>query len=205
MIILVMSVIFIIRCVQYRKRLRKNRLSKEQLKRIPIHKFSKGDDYDVCAICLDEYEEGDKLRVLPCSHAYHCKCVDPWLTQTKKTCPVCKQRVTRNNPEQSESESETETGGRGEEEGAEGDADSERTPLLRPSNPGSPIGSPGAYSATTTTTTAQCLTSPAHCNSPILGYEGYYSPVEDTDSESDDTGEGRHHSDDDTAQLIGRD
>lgn len=205
MIILVMSVVFIIRCVQYRKRLRKNRLSKEQLKRIPIHKFSKGDDYDVCAICLDEYEEGDKLRVLPCSHAYHCKCVDPWLTQTKKTCPVCKQRVTRNNPEQSESESETETGGRGEEEGPEGDADSERTPLLRPSNPGSPTGSSGAYSATTTTTTAQCLTSPAHCNSPILGYEGYYSPVEDTDSESDDTGEGRHHSDDDTAQLIGRD
>lgn len=118
---------------------------------------------------------------------------------------MCKQRVTRNNPEQSESESETETGGRGEEEGPEGDADSERTPLLRPSNPGSPTGSPGAYSATTTTTTAQCLTSPAHCNSPILGYEGYYSPVEDTDSESDDTGEGRHHSDDDTAQLIGRD
>ncbi|AWP00203.1 putative serrate RNA effector molecule -like [Scophthalmus maximus] len=204
MIILVMFVVLVIRCVRYRKRLRKNRLSKEQLKRIPIHRFSKGDDYDLCAICLDEYEEGEKLRVLPCAHAYHCKCVDPWLTQTKKTCPVCKQRVTRNNTEHSESESEEETGRR-EEERTTGEADSERTPLLRPSNPGSPSGSLGAYSATTTTTTAQCLASPAHCDSPILGYEGFSSPEEETDSESEDTVEERHHTDDDTAQLIGRD
>lgn len=116
---------------------------------------------------------------------------------------MCKQRVTQNNQEQSESESEEE---RGVEEGPEGEADSERTPLLRPSNPGSPTGSPGAYSATTTTTTtAQCLACSAHCDLPILGYEGYYSPEKDTDSDSDDAGENKHHSDDDTAQLIGRD
>uniref|UniRef100_A0A8C7KVK2 RING-type E3 ubiquitin transferase n=1 Tax=Oncorhynchus kisutch TaxID=8019 RepID=A0A8C7KVK2_ONCKI len=205
MIILVMVVILIVRCVQYRKRMRKYRLTKEQLKKIPIHKFTKGDEYDVCAICLDEYEEGDRLRVLPCSHAYHSKCVDPWLTGTKKTCPVCKQRVTRPNPEYSESESEDDGASRADEEGAEGEADTERTPLLRPSNPGSPSGNPGAYSATVTTvTTAQCLGSPGHSDSPILEYEGYYSPQGESDSDTEEEGMDSHPSDDDTAQLIVR-
>ena len=146
-----------------------------------------------------------------CFLAYHCKCVDPWLTQTKKTCPVCKQRVTHKNPEHSESESEDEPGGRGEEEGTGGEADSERTPLLRPSSPGSPTGNPGLYSATTsttattTTTTAQCLASPPRYNSTILGYSDFLYAQENSDSESEDAGEERHHTDDDTAQLISQD
>ena len=146
---------------------------------------------------------------IPClvSTAYHCKCVDPWLTLTKKTCPVCKQRVTRPNPEYSESESEEEgaRGAGGGEEGAEGEADTERTPLLHSANPASPTGSPGAYSATVVTvTTAQCLGTPPLCDSPVLGYEGYYSPEEDSDSDAGEGGEDAHPSDDDTAQLIGR-
>ncbi|CAB1352623.1 unnamed protein product [Coregonus sp. 'balchen'] len=137
--------------------------------------------------------------------AYHSKCVDPWLTGTKKTCPVCKQRVTRPNPEYSESESEDERASGRDEEGGEGEADTERTPLLRPSNPGFPSGNPGAYSATVTTvTTAQCLGSPTHYDSPILEYEGYYSPQEESDSDTEEGGVDSHPSDDDTAQLIGR-
>ncbi|NXS94835.1 RNF13 ligase, partial [Jacana jacana] len=127
-ICLILIVIFMItKFVQDRHRARRNRLRKDQLKKIPVHKFKKGkwtagDEYDVCAICLDEYEDGDKLRILPCSHAYHCKCVDPWLTKTKKTCPVCKQKVV---PSQGDSDSETDSS-------QEENEVSENTPLLRP-------------------------------------------------------------------------
>uniref|UniRef100_A0A8C0GVQ4 E3 ubiquitin-protein ligase RNF43 n=1 Tax=Chelonoidis abingdonii TaxID=106734 RepID=A0A8C0GVQ4_CHEAB len=42
----------------------------------------------ICAICLEEFSEGQELRIISCSHEFHRECVDPWLQQ-HHTCPLC--------------------------------------------------------------------------------------------------------------------
>ncbi|KAI8032868.1 RING-H2 finger protein ATL46 [Camellia lanceoleosa] len=43
-----------------------------------------------CAVCLGEFSEKDKLRLLPmCSHAFHINCIDTWLL-SNSTCPLCR-------------------------------------------------------------------------------------------------------------------
>lgn len=49
-------------------------------------------DDAVCAICLSQYEDGEELRSLWCSHHFHKECVDEWLRLNRK-CPLCKRDV----------------------------------------------------------------------------------------------------------------
>ncbi|KAK4746706.1 hypothetical protein SAY87_025743 [Trapa incisa] len=43
-----------------------------------------------CAVCLCEFTEKDKLRLLPtCRHAFHINCIDTWLL-SNSTCPLCR-------------------------------------------------------------------------------------------------------------------
>nr|XP_004238534.2 E3 ubiquitin-protein ligase ATL15 [Solanum lycopersicum] len=43
-----------------------------------------------CAICLNEFEDAEALRLLPkCSHVFHPNCIDAWLF-SHITCPVCR-------------------------------------------------------------------------------------------------------------------
>ncbi|KAL8488473.1 hypothetical protein ACS0TY_024663 [Phlomoides rotata] len=51
------------------------------------------EDVSQCYICLADYEEGDKIRVLPCHHEYHMSCVDKWLKEIHGVCPLCRRYV----------------------------------------------------------------------------------------------------------------
>lgn len=45
---------------------------------------------DGCSICLEDFQEATVLRKLQCAHVFHAECLDPWLTQSKASCPTCR-------------------------------------------------------------------------------------------------------------------
>lgn len=46
-----------------------------------------------CAVCLSEFEENEKGRILPkCHHSFHTDCIDMWF-HSHSTCPICRTPV----------------------------------------------------------------------------------------------------------------
>ena len=51
------------------------------------------EEADVCAVCLSELSEGERVRRLPkCCHVFHVACIDSWL-ERRARCPLCVQTV----------------------------------------------------------------------------------------------------------------
>ena len=74
-------------------------LTEAQVRRLPHETYVKlddGEDHHTagCAICIDEYQDGETLQVLPCSHKFHAECIVPWLTERQASCPLCKHDIT---------------------------------------------------------------------------------------------------------------
>ncbi|RWS19842.1 E3 ubiquitin-protein ligase RNF167-like isoform X1, partial [Leptotrombidium deliense] len=65
----------------------------ERINDLPSVSYQKGSTVEECSICYDEYVEKDRLRVLACNHKFHSKCVDVWLRNNNRECPLCRSHV----------------------------------------------------------------------------------------------------------------
>ncbi|XP_043479187.1 RING finger protein 44-like isoform X2 [Leptopilina heterotoma] len=67
-------------------------LSRTEVDQLPSYKFDsdthEGDQTN-CVVCMCDFEVLQSLRVLPCSHEFHVKCIDKWL-KSNRTCPICR-------------------------------------------------------------------------------------------------------------------
>ncbi|KAK2390973.1 RING-H2 finger protein ATL74 [Trifolium repens] len=79
-------------------RLTSKGLKKSALRKIPIVVYDSGSISTSfvatdCPICLGEFMDGEKVRVLPkCNHGFHVKCIDKWLL-SHSSCPTCRQSL----------------------------------------------------------------------------------------------------------------
>ena len=59
-------------------------LIKAEIEQLPAYRFNgenlrNGADQTSCVVCMCDFENRQLLRVLPCSHEFHAKCIDKWL------------------------------------------------------------------------------------------------------------------------------
>lgn len=66
-------------------------LTKDKINKIPVKPFHKAlfEDNSQCIICMENFNENELVKQLPCGHIFHGDCIDHWLIQ-QKNCPFCK-------------------------------------------------------------------------------------------------------------------
>ncbi|KAM8909843.1 RING finger protein 44 isoform 1-T6 [Spinachia spinachia] len=67
-------------------------LTKADIEQLPSYRFNSENhlsEQTLCVVCFSDFECRQLLRVLPCNHEFHAKCVDKWL-KTNRTCPICR-------------------------------------------------------------------------------------------------------------------
>ncbi|XP_068856498.1 LOW QUALITY PROTEIN: E3 ubiquitin-protein ligase RNF38-like [Aphelocoma coerulescens] len=67
-------------------------LTKTDIEQLPSYRFNPSNhqsEQTLCVVCMCDFEARQLLRVLPCNHEFHAKCVDKWL-KANRTCPICR-------------------------------------------------------------------------------------------------------------------
>ncbi|KAE8669696.1 E3 ubiquitin-protein ligase RING1 [Hibiscus syriacus] len=75
--------------------------SKSAMDALPSVKITKNhlnSEFNQCAVCMDEFEEGTQAMQMPCKHLYHKDCLFPWL-ELHNSCPVCRHELPTDDPD----------------------------------------------------------------------------------------------------------
>jgi hypothetical protein len=61
----------------------------DQLLSYSFNEHAEGDAQTLCVVCMCDFVANQMVRVLPCAHEFHARCVDKWL-KDNRTCPICR-------------------------------------------------------------------------------------------------------------------
>ncbi|KAK8658391.1 hypothetical protein V6N13_036598 [Hibiscus sabdariffa] len=70
----------------------------DTLPSVKIMKSGLSSEFNQCAVCMDEFEEGTEAKQMPCKHLYHKDCIVPWL-ELHNSCPVCRHELPTDDPD----------------------------------------------------------------------------------------------------------
>lgn len=68
-------------------------LDPELFAKLPEIAYKSDMSDEPCNICMENYQNNDILKKLPCAHLFHKQCISKWLVDEKTTCPICRQDV----------------------------------------------------------------------------------------------------------------
>ncbi len=48
---------------------------------------------NTCAICMEPFTDNDNFRAFTCTHGFHLACIEHWMNDGHRNCPMCRQSM----------------------------------------------------------------------------------------------------------------
>ena len=88
--------LYISRCIEEHREsiriIRRNNRSRQRINVNSLNTILLCDELpdDACSICLEDFKTGDNIKKLNCTHIFHKACLEPWLNDNNRNCPMCR-------------------------------------------------------------------------------------------------------------------
>ena len=88
--------LYISRCIEEHREntriIRHNRRSRQRINVNSLNTLLLCDELpdESCSICLEDFKTGDNIKKLNCTHIFHKECLEPWLNDNNRNCPMCR-------------------------------------------------------------------------------------------------------------------